>query len=292
MADVLVLGADGTLGHVAARVLARRFDTIVTARRASETALGFDATDGDPELRALLARVRPGGMVLNAVAVLATDASEQARERVLAVNAVFPHRLARIAQERDLRVVHISTDAVFPHDAGECRETDRIGPEDLYGLSKAEGEISGPNTVTIRCSLIGPPAAARARGLWAWIASEGKGATIRGYVNQIWGGVTTLQLAHVCAALVDGATFERAREHGPIHHLAPNRPLSKFELVRTLAAILRPDLSVVEARGPVDVTRVLASRYQTLDRLSPHYSDWKDAIAASAHECIRQHEVC
>jgi dTDP-4-dehydrorhamnose reductase len=210
----------------------------------------------------------------------------------LAINAVFPHRLARIAEEQGQRVVQISTDAVFPRDAGERDEAGVIGPEDFYGLSKAAGEISGSRALTIRCSLIGPPAEARSRGLWSWIASEAKGATVRGYTNQLWSGLTTLQLAEVCAALVDADAFGQVRRHGAIHHLAPNATLSKYEVVRILASVVRPDLKVAAADGPTDVRRVLVSRYGALDRLTPRYDDWDAAIAASFQEFKRQHEVC
>src|SRR6266513_1069134 len=100
-ADALLLGANGTFGHVAAQILGSRFDTIATAREASGSLVAFDVTQPDADLTDLLGRLKPGGLVINAIAMLGSDipagAPAALNERALAVNALFPHRLARIA---------------------------------------------------------------------------------------------------------------------------------------------------------------------------------------------------
>ena len=286
-ADALLLGANGTFGHVAARIFARH-DTIATAREASGSVIAFDVTKPDADLETLLERIKPGGLIVNAVAVPASDVQSGApaasHERALAINALFPHRLARLAGNLGQRVVHISTDAVFASNPDGRSEFDPLSPQDFYAVSKLAGELSYPHTLTIRCSLVGPPAPGRARGLWAWIAGAEKNASIRGYTNHIWSGVTTRQLAEACVALVDAQAFARARQHGAIHHLAPNAAVSKYELVRAIAACVRPDLVVEALRADTDVCRVLASRIGALNGLTPHYRDWAAAIDAAAHQ--------
>jgi len=286
MAVNVLLGADGTFGHVAARVLGTRGSMIATARRPRDGVLPFDVMRGDDDLAALLGRLQGNALIVNAVAMLAgeigPEAPSELRERALAINAVFPHRLARLAAHTGHRVVHISTDAVFARDAGRVTETDALAPDGFYGLTKAAGELSDPHTLTVRCSFVGPPAPGRERGLWAWVAGSERGASVRGYTNQIWSGVTSLQLAEACAALVDPAIFERVRRFGAIHHLAPNPPVSKYELLRMLAtALARSDLTIEPAEAEVSVDRVLASRYRALDETITRYPDWQSVIAAS-----------
>jgi dTDP-4-dehydrorhamnose reductase len=276
-------------GHVAAQILARRWIVLTTARRPGEERVTFDVLQPDSDLATLLGRLRPSGLIINAAAVLASDiansVSAQARERALAINAVFPHRLARIAGDLGLRVIQISTDAVFGRTAGVVNEANVIGPDDFYGVSKAAGELSDACCLTIRCSLVGPPAPGRSRGLWAWLVDEPHRTTLRGYVNHLWSGITTVQLAEVCSALTDPECFSATRDQGAIHHLAPNAVVSKYDLVRALVRVLRADLAVEPALAENYACRVLVSRHAALDRFVPRYSDWPAAIAAAAERC-------
>lgn len=284
-ADVLVLGAGGSFGHVAAAVLSRKYQIIVAARSPAGNALAFEARGSNEALEELLGRVRRDGLVLNAVAVLTSEITVDCaagRERAIDINAIFPNRLAQVAARRGVRVIHISTDGVFPRLSGTVTEADPIGPEDFYGLTKAAGELTDPHCITIRCSIIGPPAPTRRRGLWAWVADQPKGALLRGFVNQSWAGLTTHQLACACSKLVAAEHFSAVRRDSAIHHLAPNQMVSKFEIVQALAAVLRPDLTVEAAQGDKVTTRALASRYASLDVLTPHFATWRDAIAAAA----------
>jgi dTDP-4-dehydrorhamnose reductase len=282
--DVLVLGAGGDFGHVAVEVFSEQFCVLAAARRPVGNIVGFDALCSDDQLSNLLKRVRPNGLAVNAVAILGSEiVAETAvgREQAIAVNAVFPNRLARMAARHGVRVVHISTDAVFPLLSGTVTEDDRIGPEDFYGLTKAAGELADPHCITLRCSIVGPPAPEHSRGLWAWIMSQRNEATVNGFLNQSWSGLTTRQLATTCAKLVDVEDFARVRRDSPIHHLAPNPAVSKFEIVQALARVLRPDLRVEIAEAGKPVTRALSSRYTALNALTPHFATWTEAIAAA-----------
>jgi dTDP-4-dehydrorhamnose reductase len=280
LADALVLGADGTFGHLAAQVLSARSRVLAASRSPRADGIAFDALDSDTALGAVLEQVKPAGLVINAVGILASEIAAAGREHAVAINAYFPHRLAHIAGTRGLRVVHISTDAVFPSLAGRVDESDPIGPQDIYGITKAAGELLEPHCVTLRCSIVGPPAPHRQRGLWTWIAGQPQGSRVRGYSNQLWSGLTTLQLAQTCLHLLDSANFARARQEAAIQHLAPNPELSKLELVRTISAVIRPDIVVEPGEAELRVDRRLTSRYTTLGQFTPRYANWSDAIVA------------
>ena len=285
--DVLVLGASGMFGHVAAGVLGRKFEIVAAGRPGDSGSIPFDVLQPDADLIALARNLRPDAMILNAVAVTALQAGPAVvspdRERALLVNAVFPHRLARIASALGFRVVHIYTDAVFPPDCGYVTEDQPVGPQDAYGISKAAGEIDGSHCITIRCSIIGPPAARRRSGLWAWVCDQAPGATIPGYVNQLWSGITTQQLAETCAALVEPGRFAHVRAAGAIHHLAPNPVLSKYDLLQDLARIIRADIRVEPAEASQPARRLLQSRHRLLDELTPRWSTWPETLAAAVN---------
>jgi dTDP-4-dehydrorhamnose reductase len=281
-ADVIVLGAGGMFGHVAAAALRRQYAVIATARRAMSDCIPYDVDEPDDALAAVVERAKPRALIVNAIATTAAQmAAAATHKRGYQVNAAFPHRLARVAATQNQRVIHISTDAVFPPDSGSVSEDAPVAPRDDYGRSKAAGELTDEHCLTIRCSIVGPPAPRRRSGLWAWVADQPRGATVPGYVNQIWAGMTTQQLAAVCAALVDQDLFAKVRAAGPVHHLAPNTVTSKFNLVCALASLLRPDVTVRPADTPQAINRVLISRYRLLDALTPRWPSWPDTLAAA-----------
>lgn len=130
---VLLTGAYGQLG----RSLLDRFpaDWITLACGSAE----LDITD-----RAAVERVvrkfRPQ-VIMNAAAYTAVDKAETDRIRAMKINAIGPENLARVAQETEAQLIHISTDYVF--DGAKSTpylESDLPCPINFYGLSKWEGE--------------------------------------------------------------------------------------------------------------------------------------------------------
>src|ERR1043166_3348877 len=283
-ADVIVLGAGGMFGHVAAAVLRRTYAVVATARRETPDCVAYDADEPDDALASIAQRARPQALIVNAIAATAAQmrAAAGTQQRAFAVNATFPHRLARVAADQNQRVIHLSTDAVFPPDCGTVSEDDAIGPQDTYGRSKVAGELTDAHCLTIRCSIVGPPPPQRRSGLWSWVADQARGATVSGYVNQLWAGMTTQQLAAVCVALVDPERFAKARTAGPVHHLAPNPTISKFDWVPPLAALLRPDVTVRPADAAQPISRILVSRHRVLDALAPRWPTWPETLAAAS----------
>jgi dTDP-4-dehydrorhamnose reductase len=285
-AEALILGGSGTLGHILAHVCASTRQVLVTARQAAPDRVAFDALAPDSDLLHLLRQLEPNALIVNTIALPASDLAQSdsslQRERATSINAIFPQRLAQAAGGLGLRVVQVSTDAVFAPEGGIVSEADPISPQDFYGVTKAAGELKGAHCLTIRCSFVGPPAPDRQRGLWAWLTQQPQGARVHGYVNQRWSGMTTYQLAVVCSTLVDQERFAGIREQGPVHHLAPNPLLSKFELLRVMGQVLRPDLRVEPARAETAISRVLVSRCGALNCLAPYCPDWSSALAAAA----------
>lgn len=124
---VLVTGAEGQLGRALRKVLP---DAEFCSRAE------FDITD--PPAR----NWRQYSAVINAAAYNAVDAAETDRAQAWAVNAEGPARLARIAAEHDLTLVHVSTDYVFDGAQDSYTEADPVAPLSFYGASKAAGDTA------------------------------------------------------------------------------------------------------------------------------------------------------
>lgn len=129
-ARLLVTGAHGLLG----REILRLAPTAVGLGRAE-----LDITDR-AAARDLL---RAGDVLINCAAYTAVDAAETDRATAFAVNADGPAALAAACADTGARLIHLSTDYVFPGTADRPYETtDPTGPATVYGDSKRAGEVA------------------------------------------------------------------------------------------------------------------------------------------------------
>ncbi|MEX2289335.1 MAG: dTDP-4-dehydrorhamnose reductase [Mycobacteriales bacterium] len=84
-------------------------------------------------------------VVVNAAAYTAVDAAESDEETAYAVNATAPALLAQACASNGAKLVHVSTDYVFPGDraAGPPYDVDdETGPRSAYGRTKLAGELA------------------------------------------------------------------------------------------------------------------------------------------------------
>ena len=130
-----VTGSDGQLGSALMERLA--------ARSAPVSGCGRDALDvADPgAVEARLATLPRPLVWLNAAAFTRVDCCERKPEKAWRENADAPAVLARACADAGVRLVHVSTDYVFPGDAERpYREDDPTGPRCEYGRTKLAGE--------------------------------------------------------------------------------------------------------------------------------------------------------
>ena len=202
---LLILGGSGMLGHQLWRSFASRFDTHVTFRRSVESfnKFGFfdraratanvSAHDFD-SITKVVADVRPD-VIINCIGIIKQDAAAKDPYQSLTINALFPHRLSQLAKASGARLVHISTDCVFDGKRGHYRDEDLTNAEDLYGRTKALGEVSGAHCLTIRTSIIGRELDG-SHSLVDWFLKQ-NGGSIRGFKRAVFSGFTTMALARI-----------------------------------------------------------------------------------------------
>lgn len=79
--------------------------------------------------------------IINCAAFSQVDAAEEKKEEAFRANAIGPEVLARWGGKYGARLIHISTDYVFPGTGRlPLKETDPVGPCNYYGKTKLEGE--------------------------------------------------------------------------------------------------------------------------------------------------------
>ncbi len=291
MRRVLVLGAGGMLGHMVAEVLSGAEGVSLTSTSRHETAksLRYSVEEGMSPLRAIVAAHGPFDYFVNCVGMLHHEidpANPDSVRRAILVNALFPHDLAALGDRLAARLIHISTDAVFSRKAAVCVESTPPDGSSVYARTKSLGEVSAPNALTFRCSIIGPSPLKKS-GLFEWFRTQPPSARVQGYTDHAWSGVTTLQFADLCRRLIVEDLFAPIRGEAAVHHFCPNETLTKFQLLEILRALVRPDLEVEPSvDGDGSVSRSLQTQYQAVRRYFGDRLPMRTAIERlSNHPC-------
>lgn len=253
------------LGHKMFQVLGRDFPgTVCTLRGLVEslppsaralfppagTIAGVDVTDG-ARLRSLLEERRPD-VVVNCVGVVKSQPAASDTVSSIVVNALLPHQLAEWCRAWRGRVIHVSTDCVFSGRRGRYREEDEPDATDLYGRTKALGELGPDEGLTLRTSIIGRELSHFA-SLLEWFLAQ-KGKCVRGFTRVIWSGVTTNYLAGLVARVIR----ERSDLSG-LYQVA-SEPLSKHDLLLLLNDACAAGVTVEPDEGPVSDRSLVGDR--------------------------------
>ena len=140
--NILVTGGNGQLGNemrnLAASSSNNWFFSDVTAPDGVET-IPLDITDMEAISRTV--RELEIGCIVNCAAYTNVDRAEDQEELAFLLNAPAAGNLAMAAAERDILLVHISTDYVFQGTGClPCREDQPTSPTGAYGRTKPAGE--------------------------------------------------------------------------------------------------------------------------------------------------------
>lgn len=226
---ILLLGATGMAGHVAFHYLKEtdKYEIVDVVFRNKLTAdsIVLDVTDKHAT-EELIKTVNPD-IIVNCIGIL-IKGSRQHPDNAIYINAYFPHLLERLSSEIDTKLIHISTDCVFSGKKGNYTEYDFKDADDVYGRSKALGEVDNDRDLTIRTSIIGPELKQNGEGLFHWFMhQEGK---VNGFTDAIWGGVTTLELAKAIDKAIDYNLTG-------LVHLSNGKGIIKYDLLNLFKSI-------------------------------------------------------
>lgn len=267
MIRIIVLGNKGMLGHVVQKYLLEQNKYEI---------FGLNRNDLDmknfTELGKIISTIKPD-YIINCVGILNSGTNIQ---EFADINIALPRYLAHYTQDRLRRnktfpglnvpkVIHISTNCVFK-DIGPHEAKDKPDATDLYGSSKAFGEIDDNHNLTIRTSIIGPELKKNGCGLMAWVFRQ-KGKTIDGYKNAMWNGVTTFHLAKHIEDLINSDKFETG-----IKNYNSDRIISKDCLLELINKIYGLNINVIIT----EIKGIHSSLLRGVGTLVPYEDQLKD----------------
>jgi dTDP-4-dehydrorhamnose reductase len=277
---VLVLGATGMIGNAMFRVLGRdsSYEVAGTVRSESDRAffdaeaakrlvVGVDVENCDALLRTFVA-IRPD-VVINCVGATKHKTSGRDAFTAIPLNAMLPHRLAKLCEGFGSRLIHVSTDCVFSGKQGNYTEDALPDAEDIYGRTKALGEIDYPNTITLRTSTIGHELHSHV-GLLEWFLAQPD--RCKGFRRAVFSGLPSVTFAQV----VRDQVIPKQKLRGLFH--VAGRPISKYDLLLDIADAYNKSIEVVPD-DTFDIDRSLnADRF--FDATGYRPPDWKTLIKA------------
>jgi dTDP-4-dehydrorhamnose reductase len=276
---VLILGGTGMLGHVVfSRLAGGGLEVYATGRDLQEAGRWFprelltkclgqvEAFDFDSILKALT-QAQPE-VVVNCLGIVKQSHLAKDPCTSIYVNSLLPHRLALACRLAGIRLIHLSTDCVFDGAQGNYTEQDPVSAQDLYGRSKALGEVTEPPCLTIRTSIIGHELRGKL-GLIEWFLAQEH--SVRGFTKAIFNGFPTVALAGIIKEFL----LDDARLTG-LYHVAA-APIAKYDLLKLVAGQYDKEIEIM-ADDTVKVDRSLDS---TLFRKITGYTppSWPELVA-------------
>jgi len=210
--------------------------------------------------------VRPE-LVINCIGIIKQNPLAGKPIPCITINALFPHMLAELCCTTGARLIHISTDCVFDGQKGHYTEEDATNAIDLYGRTKALGEVSAPGCVTLRTSIIGHELGS-SYGLVDWFLEQT--GSVKGYSRAIFSGIPTIELANIVISHV----LPNNALHG-LYHVAA-QPISKFDLLTIIASIYGVSISITPSPDVCVDRSLVADRFNQQSGYSP--ASWLELV--------------
>lgn len=287
MKKILVTGCNGQLGRAIQREYGDSAELLRTDVIEGDGIRSLDITNVAQVLE--LVRAEKPDVIINCAAATNVDGCETNTDFAYRVNAIGPRNLAIASAETGAKLIHISTDYVFPGNAPRpLTEFDAPGPISAYGRTKYAGERFVQQFAT-RWFILRT----------AWLYGDGKNF-VRTMLRL---SETHDEISVVCDQFGSPtAASELARM---IHYLEPTENYGIFHATcegSTNWAEFTEEIFRLAGKA-TRVRHVTSQQYKEMNPNSadrPHYSildnymlrltcdfqmaDWKDAIAAYMRE--------
>ena len=113
--------------------------------------------------------------------------------------------------------------------------------------------------MNLRCSIIGSELSGK-KSLFEWVKTQPIGATLNGYTEHFWNGLTTDAFAKIVKGVIENDGFFTGWQH-----IVPSNQVSKHELLQLMAKRLeRNDLTIL----PRETDRI----DKTLQTIKPEHN--------------------
>lgn len=291
--NILVTGANGQLGteirQLAPKTADRYIFTDVSAPQGVETVY-LDITDLSA-IR-LICATEQADLIINCAAYTNVDKAEDDPSMAALLNGTAPAHLAQVAAERNIPLIHISTDYVFQgNEPRPLKEDHPVHPTGVYGATKLQGEQavlqSGCRSLIIRTAWLYSPYGKNFVKTMAALTRE------RPSLNVVCDQVGTPTYAADLAALIVGIINRRQLDHTGVYHFSDEGVTSWFDFACAIRDLLGHTCDIRPCLSEDYPSKVVRPAYSVLDKTKvkttfgvtiPHWYD-------SLKKCIERMNV-
>lgn len=190
MKNVLITGASGMLGATLAEKMSYKFKVFGTGNSIYSNApfnyLQFDL--GKEDYSPLIEWSNPD-IIIHCAALTNGNYCSNNVELAFNLNGFSMEKLLKFTKQ-EVKIIYISSDAVFPSNAHLAKETDCVFPESIYGKSKELGEYflqisSNRKYIIVRTTIVGYNRNKGRIGFVEWIINSAKNSEEIGLFSDV-----------------------------------------------------------------------------------------------------------
>ena len=268
MTRILITGASGLLGLNLA-LDARHAHDVIGVYRSTLASAPFQVIKADlldPNAIIDVLKESKAEAVINCAALADVDACETNPELARLVNSELPPRLADACARRKVRLLHISTDAVFDgQKVGYYTENDRPNPSGVYATTKYEGEKAvlqiNPLSIVARVNFYGWSLSGKRSLAEFFVNNLSNGKNVNGFTDVTFCPMLVNHLGEILVTMLERGL------HGLYNAVGP-QAMSKYQFGVEIARKFGLQESLISPQS-VDKSSLTARRSHNL-RLSTH----------------------
>jgi len=182
-------------------------------------------------------------VVLHCAAIANVDACESDADLAHRVNAELPGAIAETCRRRSVKMIQISTDAVFDGIKGNFTEDDETNPLSVYARTKRDGEnavlSANADALVARVNFYGWSASGKRSLAEIFVHNLQAGQRMQGFTDVTFCPMNILDLSDL---LVESADLDLKG----IYHMVGAEPMSKYEFGKRIAEKFGFDTSLIQ----------------------------------------------
>ena len=180
--------------------------------------------------------------IIHCAALANVDLCEKEPELAYRLNAEIPGELASVTSKLGIKLIHISTDAVFDGIEGNYSEEDVTNPINIYAKTKLAGEKNvvqaDPNAIIARVNFFGWSVSGK-RSLAEWFFNNlSLGNKINGFKDLFFTPLEAMNLAKLLFQMSE-------KDLSGIYHVTSPDIISKYSFGKQIARIFSFDEELI-----------------------------------------------